>query len=917
MVEKETAMKRTIIISIIMLSGLSARLSAQVDSLTPLAVSTVGREEFGNSPQKQIMNALYGLVPGLYVSQGGSGAWPEDCSPELFVRGRGSFSGNSVLFLVDGVPREISSVDVGEVESVSVLKDAASLAIYGIRGADGAVLVKTRRGGRRGLHLEAEYSFGVMTPFRMPEMASPAAYASALNEARRNDGLSPWFSDADVASIASGTSSVIPSVDWKRLIFRETGFTNQARLTMDGATRHIKYFVYAGYDSSRGFFRNTGLVSGVDTQDSYDGLKLRTNLDIEVTPTTEVLVNLAARIQQKSGPPAGYDLETFYEAPSVGFPVKYNDIWARTAKFGNPVQELLGTGGTVTFGRMLSADLTIRQRLDSVLKGLSAKVRLSYDNSSSVNDNRSFQSSWYNFSPLYDASGNLYDYSLGLFGNDTEMAYSTGLVSQYMYMDVVAGLDWSRTFGLHSINASFAFNRDKKILTGANSSFVHHDYVLAADYNYGGRYVAAISGSYSGSSVMPSGDKFRFYPAAALGWIISGEDFMKGVSAVDFLKLRASYGLTGMDAFLSYDMDKQFNGEGKGYIFVSPTGMSGAAEGSLPSVGVQPELDTKADVSLVFRLFGGLTGEIGAFSNHRKYIRTKATGTISEVLGVGSSDTFNGQTSNRGFELSLGWRQETGDFRWHVSGNLSFARNRIDRIDEIYQPYGYLYEQGNSIGRFFGFVSDGFYHKEDFNADGSLVEGLPQNTFSSVRPGDVKYRDLNGDGKIDNYDRSYQLLSDLPELYGGLSLGFGWKGLGFSAVFSGAALCTAETSLSGIYQPLYAGDKNISSHYLKSYWSEDRPEGRYPRLTTLDNTGNYLPSDLWTENGAFLKLRELELYWELPERLAERAKMKGLRIYIKGYNVFSIDRIGIMDPESVNFGMPTARTFTVGAKVKF
>lgn len=881
------------------------------------AVSGVGRERFENSYENTVMNALYGLIPGLAVRQNGSGAWPEDCSPQLNVRGQGSFSGNSVLVLVDGVPREPSAVDVDEVESVTVLKDAASLAIYGIRGADGAVLITTRRGGNHRLSLKAEYNFGVQTPFRMAEMASPTEYAAALNEARSNDGLSPWFSASDVASIADGTSTVIPSVDWKSRIFRNTGFDNSAKLTMDGSTRHIKYFVYAGYNSNRGFYRNTNLMEGLDTQNSYDGLKLRTNLNIDMTSTTEVTVNLAARIQQKSGPSGSVTLKSYYQAPSVGFPVKYDDVWARSTKFSNPVQDILGTGGTVAFGRMLSADLGIRQRLDMVLKGLSAEIRVAYDNSSTVNDNRSFGSSWYNFSPLYDASGNIYDYDVNLYGNDTEMSYGTSLSSQYMRMAVWAKLGWKRDFGRHHIDAALLFNRDKKSLTGANNSFVHHDYILAASYNYADRYIASVTASYSGSSRMPSGDKFRFYPAVSLGWIISGEDFLQGSGIVDFLKLRGSFGATGQDEFLSYDMDVQFNGGGRSYIFVNPTVSSGAAEGALPSVGVQPELDLKSDVGLDFTLFKGLSGEVDLFCNRRSNIRTTATDRLSEVLGIGASDSFTGKTLNYGAEAALRWSQTVSDFRYSIGGTVSFARSRIESIAEEYKPYAYMYQQGLSIGSFYGLVADGYYQEDDFDSAGSLHADLPQNTFATVQPGDVKYRDLNGDGKIDNYDYCYQLKPVLPELYYGINLGFEWKGLGFNALFQGVASARIETTLAGIYQPLYEGDKNISRHYLESYWSASSPQGRYPRLTTLDNANNYLSSNLWTENGAFFKLRELEVYYNLPQKLTRPLKMENIRLYFRGHNLFSADSIGILDPEAVNFNYPVARTYSVGLRVNF
>lgn len=881
------------------------------------ALSGAARADFGESSQTQIMNALYGLIPGLAVRQNGTGAWPSDCDPSLSVRGIGSFSGNSVLVLVDGVPREPSTVDIDEVESVSVLKDAASLAIYGIRGADGAVLITTRRGGNHKLNLKAEYSFGVQTPFRMAQMASPLEYANALNEARSNDGLSSWFSASDIASIADGISSVIPTADWNSRIFRRAGFNNEAKLTMDGSGKRIRYFVYAGYNSNRGFYKNTGLLEGVDNQYAYDALKLRTNLDVDVTSSTKVLVNLAASIRQLSGPQSR-SIQSYYTAPSVGFPVMYNDIWARTTKFSNPVQDILGTAGRVTFSRSLSADLAIRQDLSMLVKGLSAEVRAAYDNSSDVNDDRSFGSVYYSFSPLYDAEGNISDYEVSQYGNATEMSFATYLSSQYMRMAVWAKLGWNRSFGEHHIDAAFLFNRDKKSLTGANNSFSHHDYILTASYNYADRYLATLTATASGSSLMPSGDKFRFYPAASLGWVISNEDFLKDSDIVNFLKLRGSYGLVGMDSFLSYDMDIQFNGTGRSYIFVQPTVTNGATEGSLPSTGVQPELDSKADIGLDFTFFKGLSGEIDAFYNRRQYIRTKATGTVSEVIGIGASDTFNGRTTNYGVDAALGWNQTIGDISYFLKGTVSFARNRIDRIDETYQPYAYLCQQGGQIGRFYGLVADGFYQEEDFDTSGNLLPILPENTFASVQPGDVKYRDLNGDGKIDNYDRCYQLTAELPEVYYGFSFGLEWKGLGFSALFQGVGNSTLETTLSSIYQPLYGGDKNISKHYLESYWSENRTTGvKYPRLTSLDNRNNYLASSLWTENGAFLKLRELEIYYDLPRKALEKMKMDGMRVYLRGNNLFSVDHIRILDPEVVNFNYPTARTVSVGLKVNF
>lgn len=254
---------------------------------------------------------------------------------------------------------------------------------------------------------------------------------------------------------------------------------------------------------------------------------------------------------------------------------------------------------------------------------------------------------------------------------------------------------------------------------------------------------------------------------------------------------------------------------------------------------------------------------------------------------------------------------------YYVKGNISYAHNKITKIDEIYHPYPYLTRRGNSIGQFYGLVADGFYQESDFDASGNLLPDVPASTFASVQPGDVKYKDLSGDGKIDNYDCSWQLKSNLPEIYYGFQLGLDWKGIGFNAWFQGTDGYTISTSLASIYQPLYNGDKNISKHYLENYWTPADTRARYPRLTTLDNKNNYLPSSLWTESGWFLKLREMELYYNLPHGIVDKWKLENVRIFMRGNNLFSIDDVKILDPEAVSFAYPTARTYSIGVNVNF
>lgn len=487
-----------------------------------------------------------------------------------------------------------------------------------------------------------------------------------------------------------------------------------------------------------------------------------------------------------------------------------------------------------------------------------------------------------------------------------------------MRTSIWAKLNYIRDFNAHHVNAKVIFSQGKSKFRGANNTFMYRDYILNTEYSYDDRYIINGVLTCAGSAKLVKGDKYRFYPALSAAWVISNEKFMKNAKNIDYLKLRASYGIVGNDSRLSYDMDKRFNGNGKKYIFVGTKLLNGMTHGALASTDMEPEKDYKTNVGIELGLFDGLAFEIDGFYNRRKNIRVNSTGSVSSVLGVGASDVFTGEVKNYGVEIALGYKQRIKDFAYHIQGTFSYAKNEIMRMEEAYHPYGYMYQTGQSIERFYGLVADGFYQESDFDNNGKLQSGVPVSTFiSEVRPGDVKYKDLNEDGKIDEYDNTYQLYSNLPEIYYGFNVGAYYKNVGFNACFQGAGHFTVTTDLESIYQPLYGNDKNISNHYLKDYWTRYTPNARYPRLTTLSNNNNYRTSSLWTERGDFLKLRALEIYYKLPKQWIKNLHMNECRFFLKGMNLFSIDHIDIMDPEYVSMGYPSMRSYQIGVNVLF
>lgn len=886
---------------------------------TALAVSGVTAEEMQISGQSNAMNTLYGLIPGLTVLQRENQPW--NVTPSVYIRGRGSFGGNSVIVLVDGVERDISNIHRDEIESVTVLKDAASLALYGNRGADGVICFTTKRGGDYKLRTQVDYNFSVQTPFRIPEMADAPTYANALNEALENDGLAPRYTQHDIRTMMNGDGGgLLPNVNWKKELLRKAAFNHDLNLSFDGNSQRMRYYVFANYTSNRGLMNNTNLNDGYSTQVEMYALKLRTNLETYITPTTVARMNLMGHLQQYQQPISGTDLGYMYNTPSAAFPIKSpQGVWAQNWQYRNPLAEKTARGYGVLLQRTLFADLTIDQDLSVIARGLSAQLRIAYDNGAEINDSKSKDYAYYNTTQIFNESGNVSDILYSRYGNDTELSFNNGSLSwQVMRTTIWGKVDYVKSFNQHHLKAAGIYSQGKAKYRGANNTFMYRDYILNMEYNYDNRYIVNGVLSYSGSAKLSAGDKYRLYPAVSAAWILSNEKFMSNLKAIDYLKLRASYGIVGMDARLSYDMDKQFNGSGQQYIFVGTVIESGMAQGGLPSVNVEPEKEYKANVGLEFGLWKGLSVELDGFYNRRKNIRVSSGGSVSTVLGVGVPDVFTGEVKNYGAEFSLGWKQQICDIGYSIRGNIAYAKNEIINMEETYHPYDYMNQTGQSIGRFYGLVADGLYQKSDFDANGNLKSGIPTSSFiTNLQPGDVKYKDLNHDGKIDDYDNCYQLRNQLPEIYYGFTLGANYKNIGFNAYFQGVARSTVTTNLSSIYHPLYGNDKNISNHYLTNYWSEYTPEGRYPRLTTLSNNNNYRGSSLWTEKGDYLKLRTLEVYYKMPTRFIKGMKMSECRFFFKGLNLFSIDHVGVMDPEYISMGYPSMRSYLLGVNVQF
>ena len=889
--------------------------------LSTVSASSIGVQALQIARGRQALASIAGMLPGVNVTSGGN---LPDNGQAMFVRGRGSFSGNNVMYIVDGVERSPAFIGAEEVENITVLKDAAAIAIYGNRGADGVIVITTKRGHTPGMRINAEYSFGVQTPFAMPQMADGLTYANAVNEALANDGLQPRYTAADLKGIAQG-SSLFPSVDWQKEVLRKTAFVQDLNVSMEGKEKRFRYYVLANYNGYDGLFNNTRMNDGYSTQFQNSCLKLRTNLESEMTRTTRIRINMMGRLSQTQQPYAGTYVSGIYTTPAIAFPLKSEDgLWARSELFANPLSTYTQSGYSVSLQRTLLADISIIQDLSMLTPGLSLTLKGAFDNSAMINDNRSKTYKYAMMTYGRDDNGDVQKLNWSEYGNDTDLSFSSALAGGSNVnnnFSVTAMSDYDRTFGKNGVKASFIWSMDRWKNRGKCNVYSYNDFILRAGYDYDHRYLVDVVATCSGSAFLEKGKKYRFYPAVSAAWIISNESFLKDASGLDLLKLRASYGITGYDARLGYGLDTPNNGGGSGFVAMVGSSESGMMQGSYPSYGALPETDFKANVGIDLRAFGGLEVSIDAFRNHRKHLKVSSSGVYSSLLGLGAPYIFNGETLNWGGELSASWSQTVGDFSWHIGGCISYTKDKILEMGEEYHPYSYMYRTGHSITALTLYTSDGLYSTSDFDSKGNLLPKYPHSTLDGkgVKPGNIRYKDISGDGVIDVNDKQYMdQYHTLPSAVYGIQLGFKWKGLGFEATFDGRINQYAMLTTGSIYWPLYNDDKNISMHYYNNRWTPENQNARYPRLTTLSNGNNFQGgSDFWVEKSDWFKLRSVYVYYGFQSEALMRAKFREISIFFRGLNLFSVDRIKIFDPESISLGYPSVRSFSFGLKFTF
>jgi TonB-linked SusC/RagA family outer membrane protein len=858
--------------------------------------------------------SLYGQLAGLTVLQNGGEPWSR--RPDMFIRGRGTFNNSAMLVMVDGFERDLSSLSREEIESITVLKDGAALAMYGQRGANGVLLVNTRQGEYNTFKVDVSLDQGMNMPFRTPSFLNAYDYVRAVNEASALDGNPFVYSQWDLQDYQSGSMpGLFPDVDWLGETFGSNGKSTNFNTSFSGGGQSVKYFVTLNYQNETGLFKNTTLDERYDSQMKYDRFNFRTNLDVDLTNTTRFMINVAGSIdgQNQPGARVGGVMDALYSVPSAVFPIEsVSGVWGGTEYYdNNPVALVSSTGVRQPHSRAINADGRIIQDLGDWLEGLSAEVALAYDNQVAYWENKTRGFLYESITVSRNADGAITDTLAVQYGSDTDLNASDNFGGQRRHATLYGKLNYSKSWGMSALNSSLMFHQDKRVNDGQYNTFLHQNMVAYASYGYMERYYLDGVLSYSGSSVLPAGNRFGFFPSLSAGWVVSREDFLLNSRIIDFLKVRASWGLSGNNR-MSPNLYDQGYFAGGGYFFTdNNNNYGGILEGQLPSVGLTYEKSAKYNIGAELEMMQNFSLTVDAFYEMRSNILASASGSVPSLIGVSVPLENVGEVENKGIETSLMWKDRVGDFSYHLGGNFAFARNRILEMNEDFQPYDYLRQTGNPVGQQFGLVTDGFFKDE------TDIESSPRQLFSEVRPGDVKYVDQNDDDVIDQLDMvPIGYAGGYPEIYYASTVGFEFKGLGIEALFQGIARQTIYLNTKSVFWPL-RGQTTISTFSADRWTPETAETATLPRLSLLENANNYQRNDIWLTSGDYLKLRRLEIYYNFQDRLLSRLNMKSARIFARGLNLFSIDMIDVLDPEEIGVTYPTLTSYHLGINLGF
>ena len=938
------------IIALAMLAGISMTAAAQTDSTaltgnafldqtieigtnknltraqSTAAVSVITSETVDKRSSKNIGNSILGQGNGL-VSLDGAGIYYA-ANPTFYVRGLQSLSTSAPLVLVDGIERDISLVSPDEVDHVTILKDAAAVALYGYKGANGAIQIVTKRGKYNSSSIRVNYDHLINYQVDRPKFVNAYTYASAMNEARANEGLSPRYTQEELAAYQSGTYPYqYPNVNWVDETFRHHGVTNKYAVEFKGGGERFRYFAMLNLLSDKGFVKNFDKNEGYSTQDKYVRGNLRTNLDIDLTPTTDLKVNLFGVLSEMSRPGSQANLwDMVYSLPSNAFPV-YSEKgnWGGTSTYAgtsNPVAISSDAAYYKIHERALFADMTLQQDLKYWIEGLSFTARLGYDTYSTLYEDHSktFVYGNYPVTAWVNGAPQVGDYWSG--GADGTMGKNANTDAYQRRLTFNAGFNFDRQLTDNDyLYSQLKYDYDYTNSTGANQSIYRMNVSLWGHYAHKKRYLADVALVYSGSSRLAPDTKWSFSPTVSAGWVLSEEDFLKDNGVVDFLKLRASAGMINAD-YLPGDnvwtyYTQAYSQAGGGYPFGSgydAASYGPVSIGQMAAVNPSHEKAYKYNFGVDAVLFKGLNLELDYFIQNRQDIWVAGDGYYSSLIGFTAPYANEGKVSQHGFEVKADYTKSFGDLTLNLGGNLMLYSNKIDNMAEEPRAFDNLVQTGNPLSSTYGLIAEGLFTSE------AEIASSPTQTFSAVRVGDIKYRDVNNDGQIDANDIcKIGYSTACPELFYNFHLGAEYKGFGFNMMFQGVGRYSAVLNTKSMFWGL-VNNNTLSQYVYDNRWTSANNDANalFPRLSSSSNANNYQTSTYWLRDRSFLKLRNVELFYNFDKSLLEKTKIvNAAKVYLRGVDLFTFDDLDEVNAASYGATNPLTRSVVLGLSVTF
>jgi TonB-linked outer membrane protein, SusC/RagA family len=861
-------------------------------------------------------NALYGKLPGLtVVSKSGE---PGADAPDLFLRGRSTTNSNTPLIMVDGIERDVNDVPVEDIQSITVLKDAAACVIYGLRGANGVILVTTRRGKEAKLSIRGSVDQAVVSPVRIPKFVSSADYVQLYNQALANDGLTQRYTQDQIAGYQKGHSIFYPNVDWQREVVAEHTDATRANINISGGDKTARYFVSLGYFRQGGIYKNTDQNDGYSTNINLNNFSFRSNLDVNLNKNWTVGLDLAGRIYEKNAPVSttASIWDAMYKYPAHLFPVYVQDnLYGGTAFYpNNPVGYVHARGYRQTNNRLIQTSLFSRYNLDGVVKGLSAGLKYSTDN---YYRNEEGYSKAFAVAEIIGQSGDGKPIISPLIGNNTNLATLSS--NGYPLNDLQnkrntfeGDMSYIRGLGVdHDINTQLIYHQDRLIIDSESS---YNFQFLAGRFNYGfrNRYFVELGASVSGTEAFPKDDRYGIFPAASVAWVLSEEDFLKQSTVFNFLKLRASAGKLG-----NADLGERFSDRwqylsGTGYYFGSAHASdAGLSAGTVPNPFFTWETSQKLDAGADARLWNLVDVSLTGFLEKRKDILIAESSVVPSIIGAPLPKVNAAEVENRGFEAVIGVRTQKGDRGFHSTLNIGYASNKILSIPEPQRPESYLYKTGQQINQPQILEAIGFFESYDD------IANSPVQQFGNVAPGDIKYKDQNKDNLINELDYVPIHNTKIPKWDMGLDLGGRYRNFEIGVLLHaqlGRSIYLGDEPL--LFWPLMDNGSRITT-FANQFWTEQsKATADYPRLTTMENPNNYRPSSFWYVNGNFLRVRAVNIVYHLPKQWANHIRLQHAGVYLRATNLITWDHLQYTDPEVLS-GYPLMKSYNMGIRLQF